>query len=159
MAFGETVLTMVGNIVSELTRRTVANGSELVSFWMRSNERRLDRSTGEWVDGRRFAVKVTCWRKLAVTVHSSLGKGDPVIVSGRLHTSEYEVDGQPRSMPELEAVAIGPNLGRCSAVVHRTRADTGRRDSDVSDRGVQPAGTGDSPDGNIAELTRPMAVG
>lgn len=119
MAIGETTVTVVGNVCSELTRRTVSEGVEVVSFWLRSNERRYDKDTGTWGDGRHFAVRVSCWRKLAVGAFQSLSKGDPVIVSGRLHTSEYGSAGQVRSMPELEAVAVGPNLQWCTASVQR----------------------------------------
>ena len=120
MAVGETTLTMVGNICSDLTRRTVGEGVEIVSFWLRSNERRFDKDTGKWGDGRHFALRVTCWRKLAAGAFGSLSKGDPVIVNGRLHTREHDSGGQVRSMPELEATAIGPNLQWCTASVQRT---------------------------------------
>ncbi|MFC4000254.1 single-stranded DNA-binding protein [Prauserella oleivorans] len=119
MAIGETVLTVVGNVSSDLSRRTTASGDEVVGFWLRSNERRYDRETGQWRDGRSLAVRVTCWRRLAGTVGASLTKGDPVIVTGRLYSSEYVADGQPRSVPELEALAIGPNLAWCTATVRR----------------------------------------
>src|SRR5215217_2287974 len=120
MALGETTMTVVGTVVSKLTCRTVGNDVDVVSFWVRSNERRKDRDSGEWVDGRHFSVKVSCWRKLAVSTRLSLKKGDPVIVMGRLHSSDYESEGKFRSIPELEAAAIGPNLTRCTTVVSRT---------------------------------------
>ncbi|OZM71589.1 single-stranded DNA-binding protein [Amycolatopsis antarctica] len=119
MAVGETTLTMVGNVCSDLTRRAVGEGVEVVSFWLRSNERRFDKDAGTWGDGRHFAVRVTCWRTLAAGAFASLSKGDPVIVNGRLHTSEYDAGGQVRSMPELEAVALGPNLQWSTATVRR----------------------------------------
>jgi single-strand DNA-binding protein len=46
----------------------------------------------------------------------------PVIVTGRMFSSDYDVDGQPRSVPELEASVVGPDLNRCTAMVQRTRA-------------------------------------
>ncbi|PXY27454.1 single-stranded DNA-binding protein [Prauserella muralis] len=119
MAIGETLVTVVGNVCSDLSKRTTATGDEVVSFWLRSNERRFDKDAGAWRDGRHFAVKVTCWRRIAGTVGASLAKGDPVIVNGRLYTSEFEVEGQQRSVPELEALAIGPNLSWCTATVRR----------------------------------------
>lgn len=122
MAVGETTVTMVGTVISELSRRTVAKGVPITSFWLRSTERRRDRESGTWVDGRQLAVKVSCWRNLAESVHGSLGKGDPVIVSGRMYT--VDVDGRGRSALELEAFAVGPNLSRCSALVRRPRADS-----------------------------------
>lgn len=124
MAVGETPITVVGNVLSELSRRTVPSGHEVVSFWLRSNERRYDKETNDWVDGRHLTVKVTCWRKLASGAFSSIGKGDPVVVTGRLFTSEYETDGQTRSIPEVEASAIGPNLARCTATVRRNSRES-----------------------------------
>jgi single-strand DNA-binding protein len=125
MAIGETVVTVIGTVVSELTRRTLSGGVTVTSFWMRSTERRRERESGAWVDGRKLAVKVSCWRALAESVHGSLGKGDPVIVTGRLYTGDAEVGGQPRAVPELEAFAVGPNLSRCSALVRRPTQPTG----------------------------------
>jgi single-strand DNA-binding protein len=43
-----------------------------------------------------------------------------VIVSGKLSTRTYEKDGQNRSVCELEALAIGPDLARGTAVFRRT---------------------------------------
>lgn len=128
MAVGETLVTVVGNVCGELTRRVVGEGVEVVSFWMRSNERRFDKDEGQWRDWRHFSVRVTCWRKLAGAVHRSLSNGDPVIATGRLHISEYEQAGQPRSVPELDAVAVGPNLSWCTAVVERRRKAAGGGD-------------------------------
>ncbi|MFF5992218.1 single-stranded DNA-binding protein [Prauserella flavalba] len=119
MAIGETLLTIVGNVCSELSRRKLANGDEVLSFWLRSNERRYDKESGQWRDGRGMAVRVTCWRRMAGTVGASLSKGDPVIVSGRLYAAEFESEGRQRSIPELEALAIGPNLSWCTATVRR----------------------------------------
>jgi single-strand DNA-binding protein len=120
MAVGETTVTLVGSVASELTR-TTSNGHDLVSFWVRSTERRRDRESGDWIDGRHLSVKVTCWRKLAEAVHSSLTKGDPVIVTGRMFTGGASDGEQSRPVPELEASAVGPNLNRCTAVVQRVR--------------------------------------
>jgi single-stranded DNA-binding protein len=46
------------------------------------SERRRDKESGEWVDGRHLSVSVTRWRTLAESVLASLSKGDPVIVTG-----------------------------------------------------------------------------
>lgn len=43
------------------------------------------------------------------------------MVTGRLHTRSYAVDGQRRSATELEAYALGPDLARCTADVSRTQ--------------------------------------
>jgi single-strand DNA-binding protein len=120
MAVGETTVTMVGTVASELARRTT-KGHDVVSFWLKSSERRRDKESGEWVEGRHLSVRVTCWRKLAESVLTSLNKGDPVIVTGRMYTGEDETGGQFRAIPELEASAVGPNLNLCTAALQRTR--------------------------------------
>jgi single-strand DNA-binding protein len=116
MAVGETTVTMVGTVASELMRRST-KGHNVVSFWLKSSERRRDKESGEWVEGRHLSVRVTCWRKLAESVLTSLNKGDPVIVTGRMYTGEEEA----RAIPELEASAVGPNLNLCTAALQRTR--------------------------------------
>jgi single-strand DNA-binding protein len=121
MALGETMVTVVGTITSELEFKRVGDdGHELVTFWLRSNERRFDKAKGEWVDGRHLSVLVKCRRRLALAVRPALQKGDPVLVTGRMSSSEYrDEEGRPRSLPEVEASAIGPNLMLCVAPVHR----------------------------------------
>lgn len=126
MALGETPVTLVGTVYTEPeSRRVGERGHELVSFWLRSNERRFDKEREEWVDGRYLTVRVKCWRRLAAGVQASLRKGDPVIVTGRLYTSSYEESGETRAIPEVEAWAVGPNLTLCVAPAQRTRPAPG----------------------------------
>lgn len=121
MAIGETYVSVNGRIVTEPERRELADGGETLGFLVISTERRFDKQTGEWVDGRRFSVWVTCWRKLARNVGLSLRKGDDVMISGRLRTREYEDGGKTRYTTELDAYAAGPNLARAIADVRRVR--------------------------------------
>jgi len=116
MAVGETPVTVVGTVCSDLEVRQVGERRhEMVMFWLRSNERRYDRERETWVDGRHCLVRVKCWRRLAAGVRASVRRGDPVIVSGRLRTSGAGNGGQARAVPEVEALAVGPNLSRCVA--------------------------------------------
>lgn len=121
MAIGETFVNVNGRIVTEFERRELNGGGESVGFLLLSTERRFDKATGEWVDGRKFSVWVTCWRRLARNVALSLGKGDDVMVFGRLRTREYEDGGKTRYSTELEAYAVGPNLSRAIARVRKIR--------------------------------------
>jgi len=118
----ETMVTVTGNIAGEVTSRRVgADEHLLVSFRVASSERRWDKAAGEWVDGDRFSASVSCWRRLAEGVLTSLVKGDPVVVSGRLSVREYEVNGERRFSTEIAAVSVGPDLARSSAKVTRRR--------------------------------------
>ena len=125
MAIGETTVTVVGNISSDVFVKDTHSGS-VAAFWLRSNERRYDKDSGEWCNGRSLAVRVSCWRRLAENVRDSLGKGDPVVVSGRLYTTEFVTDGQTRTVTELDAQAVGPNLSWCTSSVQRHSRDRSR---------------------------------
>jgi single-strand DNA-binding protein len=117
----ETTVTITGNVITDVKSRLAGEGVRVASFRMASNERRFDKSTGQWVDGDRLYVTVTCWRRLAHNVSNSLFKGDPIVVTGRLYTRGYEVEGQKRSVTELEASAVGPDLSRCEAQLIRVQ--------------------------------------
>lgn len=47
----ETVVTVVGRVVGELTRRRTGDDIPVVSFRMLAQERRINRETGEWSNG------------------------------------------------------------------------------------------------------------
>jgi single-strand DNA-binding protein len=118
----ETMVTVTGNVAGDVIARRVGVNLEhlLVTFRVASSERRWDKATESWVDGDRFTASVNCWRRLAEGART-LTKGDPVIVTGRLSVREYEVEGVRRYMTEISAVAVGPDLARCTADVHRRR--------------------------------------
>jgi single-strand DNA-binding protein len=134
----ETMTTIVGNVISDVRHRRLNDGVEVANFRVASNERRFDKASAQWVDGDRLFVSVTCWRRLAGSVLTSLAKGDPVLLIGRLYTRNFELDGQKRSITELEAVAVGPDLSRCSAGVQRARR-LGMEDTGV-EAGPEPGG-------------------
>jgi len=127
----ETTVTIVGRVINVPEYRHTANDVEIAKFRMASNERRYDKESGTWVDGDTLYVNVTCWRRLAFGVHACIDKGDPVVVTGRLYTRGFEVDGQRRSMTELDATSIGPDLARCTVKVHRRKDSQPAETSDV----------------------------
>ncbi|MGZ4574590.1 MAG: single-stranded DNA-binding protein [Mycobacteriaceae bacterium] len=117
----ETHVTLVGTVVTDPFRRHGSEGAPYIKFRMVSNERRKDRVTQEWVAGDSLFVNVTCWRRLVKGVGAAIGKGDPVIVVGRLDTREWMEEGQRRSSLELDASAVGPDLARCVAMIDHGR--------------------------------------
>lgn len=121
MTIGETILNVNGTICTDVVRWELPNGDAVVEFTVVSTERRFDKPTGKWVDGRRFLARVKCFRTLAENVYVSLRLGDAVMVSGRLRSQLSEQQGRIRVGPELDAFAIGPNLRNLSAQVRRTR--------------------------------------
>jgi len=118
----ETPVTVVGTLVSDMKPRRVGpDGTLVLNFRIACNERRFDGGTESWVNGDSLYLSVSCWRRLAENA-ASLVKGDPVIVRGKLRTREWATEqGERRSVVELEASAIGPDLARCAATIRRPR--------------------------------------
>jgi single-strand DNA-binding protein len=140
----ETWVTVVGNVASEVVLRRV-NDASVVSFRVISSERRFDPATGGWQDGDRVSARVSCWRRLGENVQSTLVKGDPVIVWGRLSVREYEAEGVRKYSTEIRATSVGPDLTRSKALVNRNSAAgeaarTAPRDEPVDVSGLTVVG-------------------
>jgi single-strand DNA-binding protein len=96
---------------------------------------------------------VNCWGKLVTGVGAALGKGDPVVVVGYVHTSEYEdKEGVRRSSVEVRATSVGPDLARCIARIETRRhpgtSDDGQASAESADEGT--SGDDKTPDGEEA---------
>ena len=152
----DTQLTIIGNVITAPEwRRTAQTGQLVASFKVASTARRLDRGTGQWVDGNSLRVRVSCWRRLAEGVAASVMVGDPIVVVGRLYTRDWvDEDGQHRVMYEMEATAVGHDLSRGRAKFARNRAgstssvEDDATDSRIGDESSEPADlpTGLGPD-------------
>ena len=149
----ETQVTVVGNLLTDVDNHRLNDGTVVANFRVASKERRFDRSGGTWVDGDRLYIDVRCWRGLAQNAHLSLKKGDPVVVTGRIFTRNYEHQGQSRTSTALEAHSVAADLAHCTVVLTRTRraaADVhpGHDDRAVDVREVDDSGrerAGDAP--------------
>ena len=151
----ETRVTVVGNLVNAVESLRLSDGRVRARFRVASTERRYDRSARTWGDGDSLYVDVTCWRELAENAQASLVKGDPVVVTGRLFTRQYEHEGQRRSALTLEAQSIGPDLSWCTAAVSRTRR---RSAGEATGEGGAGAGAAEATDGTVVEVPRLVAV-
>lgn len=116
----QTLLTVVGNLATDPTARETGEGVSVTNFRLASSERRFDRESQQWVDGDSLFIAVSCWRRLAERVQETLRKGDPVVVTGKVTTRNFEQDGNTRVMTEMTAYAVGPNLARCAVELRRT---------------------------------------
>jgi len=132
----DTYVTLVGNVLTAPEwRRTTQTNTLVASFRVASTARRFDRDNNRWVDGNSLRVRVTCWRRLAEGVASSVMTGDPVVVVGRMYTRDWtDGEGNNRTSYEVEAVAVGHDLSRGKARFARTRsaAPTSELDDDGS---------------------------
>ena len=115
----EPLITVVGNVAATPTLRTVASGTPVASFRIGSTPRRQDKATGEWSDGETIWFGVAAWRSLGEHCAGSLGKGDKVVVTGRLTARTWlGDDGKERSTLEIDAGSVGLDLSRgCATMV------------------------------------------
>ena len=142
---GSATATVTGNVGSEVLE--IGSGAG-VKFRLCATERYPDRRTGEWVDGKVFWVEVVCWGRLADGVRSSVRKGDAVVVTGRLETDQYIVEGQKRSKTQLQATTVGHDLMWGTTQFRRTSRKEDRP-------GVVGAPPFDAGDGDGAEPEEP----
>ena len=136
----ETVITVVGTVITPVDRHRLADGTVVANFRVVSTQRRYDKATGGWVDGEKLYIDVKCWRDLAENAAASLDKSDPVMVSGRLYTRSYEQNGQRRWTVTLEAQSVGPDLAWCTAAVTRSRRRGASADGGAHTQDPEPAG-------------------
>ncbi|MCF2531709.1 single-stranded DNA-binding protein [Yinghuangia soli] len=123
----DTYVTLIGNVVGEIRSATTANGVPMAKFRFGVSPRRFDRERNEWTYGDSSYYTVVAWRRLAEHTLSSVDRGDPLVVTGRLNVREWMRDDRWHVNAEVEAWSLGHDLTRGTS--RFTRA--GRRDPDT----------------------------
>ncbi|MFF1818795.1 single-stranded DNA-binding protein [Kribbella sp. NPDC058245] len=115
---GETVVTLVGNLVDDPELRFTPSGAAVANFRIASTPRTYDRQSGEWKDGESLFLSCSVWRQAAENVAESLQRGMRVIVQGRLKSRSYDDrEGQKRTVFEIDVDEVGPSLRSATAKV------------------------------------------
>lgn len=123
---GETVITVVGNLVDDPELRFTPSGAAVANFRIASTPRTFDRQTNEWKDGDALFLSCSVWRQAAENVAESLQKGMRVVVQGRLKSRQYETrEGEKRTVFEIEVEEVGPSLKYATAKVTRAARSGG----------------------------------
>ena len=123
---GETIITVVGNLVDDPELRFTPSGAAVANFRIASTPRTFDRQTNEWKDGEALFLSCSVWRQAAENVAESLQKGMRVVVQGRLKQRSYDTrEGEKRTVFELEVDEVGPSLKYATAKVARTTGGGG----------------------------------
>jgi single-strand DNA-binding protein len=118
---GETVITIVGNLVDDPELRFTPSGAAVANFRIASTPRIYDRQSGEWRDGDTLFLSCSVWRQAAENVAESLQKGMRAIVQGRLKQRQYETrEGEKRTVFEIDVEEVGPSLRSATAKVAKT---------------------------------------
>ena len=134
---GETVITVVGNLVDDPELRFTPSGAAVANFRLASTPRTYDRQSGEWKDGETLWLGCSVWRQAAENVAESLTKGTRVLVQGRLKSRQYETrEGEKRTVFEIDVDEIGPSLRNATAKVNKTtRSGSGNGSSSFGGSG------------------------
>jgi single-strand DNA-binding protein len=136
----EALVQMTGHVGTEVDIR--GNGS--VTAFRLACTPRVRGKGGEYSDGNTTWIDVTCFRSLAAHVATSVRKGDPVIVIGKLRTSVWTKDGQTRERLGLEAETVGHDLSRGTAIFRKSArpsvepADGDEPPNDMDQAGLTP---------------------
>ena len=124
---GETVITVVGNLVDDPELRFTPSGAAVANFRIASTPRTFDRQTNEWKDGDALFLSCSVWRQAAENVAESLQRGMRVVVQGRLKSRQYETrEGEKRTVFEIEVDEVGPSLRYATAKVSKTTRSGGQ---------------------------------
>jgi single-strand DNA-binding protein len=117
---GETVITLVGNVVDDAAElRFTPSGAAVAKFRIASTPRTYDKTTNQFKDGEPLFLTVNVWRQQAEQVAETLAKGMRVVVVGQLRQRSYEKDGQKRTVFEVEAEDVAVSLKFATAKVTR----------------------------------------
>ena len=104
------------NISGHLTRdpelRMTPKGTQVLSFGIAVNDRRLNRETNQWEDYPNF-VECTMFGTRAEAVGRIVRKGMKVSIDGKLRFNQWETkDGQKRSRENLSSCRIRKQYGK-----------------------------------------------
>jgi single-strand DNA-binding protein len=128
-AVSDTIITIQGNVATDPQFKVVGEGIPRCSFRLASSTRRRESEDGPWVDGPTSWYTVTAWRGLAENLPTSVFKGDPIIVTGRLQVREWTTEERSGTSVEIDAATIGHDLqrgqSRFTRVTRRPRVPAG----------------------------------
>ncbi|MCA0295424.1 MAG: single-stranded DNA-binding protein [Actinobacteria bacterium] len=129
----DATIAITGNVGSEVQLREPREGLAYASFRLGCTPRSW-RPDG-WRDDETTWIGVVCNKSLALNVKSSINKGDPVVVVGRLRTERWiDADGVEQERLKLDAQSVGHDLGRGTSVFRRsTRPVTEEAEVSIGD--------------------------
>jgi len=95
---------VTGNLTRDVELLETQGGTAVLSFGIAVNDRRKN-SSGQWEDVPNFFECVTFGNR-ATALSDILAKGMKVAISGKLHYSSWEKDGQKHSKVDIIANEI-----------------------------------------------------
>lgn len=103
--------TAMGNVAKDITIHEYPDGGVTAIIRLAVTSRYYDQGSKDFTDRKTEFITVYARRALARHVGACVHKGDPLIVTGRLSTNEWErEDGNPGHSLVINAEAIGHDL-------------------------------------------------
>lgn len=132
-------ITVRGWLGADVVRRD-AGGVPVASFRLACTPRKFNRRTETWSDGETQWYTVSCWRGLAENCATSLRRGDPVVVHGRLQVRPYVNSNDVEVISfEIDAVHVGHDLSRGTSVFTRTPRSEEREEQQAAPASAEAA--------------------
>lgn len=104
-------ITVTGNVATDVRSIATATGRQVAVFRLAVPDRRWIKGKG-WIDGDPSFISVTTFSQVATNVATSIAKGQPVIVVGRLRMTTWQKEGASGQSLEIEASHVGHDLAR-----------------------------------------------
>jgi single-strand DNA-binding protein len=124
MPFGDTLITVTGNLTADPELRFTTSGVPVAAFTVAASRRVYDTDSGQWKDGDTLFLRCSAWRYLAEHIAESLFKGMRAVVTGRLRQRDYETtEGGKRTVYEVDVEDAGPSLRFATAKVAKSTRD------------------------------------
>lgn len=115
----QATMTLTGYVGHTLEMRQTKTGVPTLSFRVGTTPRM--RTPQGWVDGVTTWTTVVCYRSLAENIFTSIHKGDPVVVHGRVRTQAWkDPNEQLQERMVVEARFVGHDLNRGSTRFEKT---------------------------------------
>ena len=142
MAQGDTQITLVGNIASDVELRFTPSGAPVANFRVASTPRTYNKTTNQWEDGEAMFLTCNVWRQAAENASQSLAKGMRVIVQGRLKARTFQNrEGENRTVFEIDVDEVGPSLTFATAQVDRNPREGGNQQTNQNPNQAPQAAT------------------
>lgn len=135
-----TQVTMIGNLTSDPTLKATKTGSSLLTFGLAVTRRWRDKQDN-WEEQTSF-FDVTAWGELADNSAASLGKGNKVVVVGRLEQQEWtdKNDGSTKRKVVVIADDIAISLRKATVEgISKSGAPAGQGNQQYQNTGKKPA--------------------
>ena len=101
----------ISGVIGTVPRLTFGkNGTPITSFRLASRQSHHDKIKDEWIVDESCWYSVTTYRQLATNAGKSLGRGEHVVVTGRLVISQWTNAEKSGTSVEIVAESVGHDL-------------------------------------------------